>query len=368
MWLYTRDGAEHGPVSHAALCELFAGAALPLETRVWHEGLSASVPASEVEDFRFIWGKGFVKLATTPPPLPAGPGAQERHTLSHAVAAPAPTARTKRPRIVDDEDAPGSAPQVRPWVRWLARGFDNSVVGCGLLLAAGPLPVVYALLAGAALGALVFNPLQLWMFGTTIGKAILGVSVEREDGARPSIGQAFGREWLCLLKGLGLCLPVVSFITGIVGYSKLVAEGTTSWDAASGLVVRHRAVGLLRAVGYLAASCALTFATFTTAVLKTVADARSQGVMTILASLGPRPAEATPSVSIMRTDATTTAPTTRPAAVKKKGKPKLLTLPSDKGGWKPEVKSTAPTTRPVRRLDRPAPSVIFKPAPAQEPN
>jgi hypothetical protein len=265
---------------------------------------------------------------------------------------------------VDDEDAPASVPQVRPWVRWLARGFDNSVVASGLLLAAGPFPYVYALLAGTALAALVSNPLQLWMFGTTIGKTILGVSVEREDGTRPTIGQAFGREWLCLLKGLGLCVPVVSFFAGIVCYSSLVAEGTTSWDAASALVVRHRAVGCLRAVGYIAASCALTFATFTTSVLKTVADARTQGVMTMLGSLGPRPAVATPSVSIMRTDVTAPAPTTRPAAVRKKGRPKLLTLPSDQSGAKSVVKPVAPTTRPARRLDRPAPGVIFKPDPA----
>jgi uncharacterized RDD family membrane protein YckC len=363
MWHFTRDGAMVGPVAHEKMCELFARSELPLETEVWHDGLSASVPAAQVEDFRQIWGKSFARPEATPPPLPAAPASQERPGLSPAAAPPRPSPN-RRPRVVDDEEDRRDAPQVRPWVRYWARTLDNSIFALAVLFAVGPFPLI--VFAAAFVGMLVGTPLQLWMFGTTIGKAILGVSVEREDGTRPTFGQAFGRESMCLLKGMGLCLPLVSLITLSVGYSRLVADGTTSWDTAAGLVVRHRPTGFLRWMGYWLVSAAVAVPVFLGTSGMSMADARSQRMMQALASFSPRRAEATPSVSITRTDVADPEPTTRPVAVKKKGKPKLLTLPSDKTSAKSVVKPAPPTTRPVRRLDRPAPSVIFKPDPAPE--
>jgi uncharacterized RDD family membrane protein YckC len=356
MWHYTRDGATQGPVAHAGMCELFARGELPLDTEVWHEGLSASVPAAQVEDFRFIWGKGFVAPAATPPPIPPA-----------AVTPARPSLETRR-RLRDDDEDQRDPSQVRPWVRYWARSLDNSLVSLAAVLVVGPLP--FLMIAAAFTGALVVIPLQLWMFGTTIGKAVLGVTVEREDGDRPTISQAFGREWLCLLKGLGLGVPVVSLITLVVGYSKLVSEGTTSWDRAAGLVVRHQPTGFLRWAGYWVVSGAVSVAVFLGSSGVSLADVRSQGAIAALASLSPRraPAAPTPSVAITRTDPPATEPTTRPVAKKPKGKPKLLTLPSDKSGGKLAIKPAAPTTRPARRLDRPAPSVVFKPDPAQESN
>src|SRR3954452_24101883 len=105
MWHFTRDGAMVGPVAHEKMCELFARSELPLETDVWHEGLSASVPAGQGEDFRQIWGKGFARPAATPPPLPAASAPQDR---------PAPSPNN-RPRIRDDDDERPDVPQVRPW-------------------------------------------------------------------------------------------------------------------------------------------------------------------------------------------------------------------------------------------------------------
>ena len=85
---------------------------------------------------------------------------------------------------------------------------------------------------------------------------------------------------------MGLCLPVVSLITCSVGYSRLVADGTTSWDTAAGLVVRHSPLGFLRWTGYWMVSLAVAVTTFISTSGVSMADARSQRLMQALASLG----------------------------------------------------------------------------------
>ena len=73
-WFYQHKGVQQGPISHEDLCALFASKELPLETRVWREGMAQWVDATTVTDFRDIWGKGFMRPqpATAPPLKPVG--------------------------------------------------------------------------------------------------------------------------------------------------------------------------------------------------------------------------------------------------------------------------------------------------------
>ena len=352
-WYYEHDGVTVGPVSHAELCTLFAQQTLPIDTQVRPEGTDQPVAASTVDDFRGIWGKGFVRPGTTPPPLPGA----------------APSRRLPRAAgfrdLEEDDERPVS--QVRPWVRYWARGMDQSVAALAVVAAGGPSP--FYVFAAAFLASLVFVPLQLWLFGTTIGKKLLGMSVEREEGGRPTLGQAFRRECLCLCNGQAMCVPILNVCTAVASYNGLLHLRTTSWDSETRLVVRHRRVGFPRWVGFFVACVLITVATNFWGRIAVLAEARSHGVMQALASLRTgRATAAAPSVDVTRTDLTTSA--SRPKPVKKKGKPKLLTLQSERPSSTPDINGTiertSPTARPVRRPDRPAPGVIFKPERARE--
>src|SRR5205814_8929201 len=99
-------------------------------------------------------------------------------------------------------------------------------------------------------------------FGTTIGKAILGISVETPTGERPSYGQASARELGVYLKGYALGLPLVAWITHVVAYKHLSSNAITSWDRSAGLVVRHRPAGAARWSAWLVVYLGLTLGTF----------------------------------------------------------------------------------------------------------
>jgi uncharacterized RDD family membrane protein YckC len=349
VWHYEKDDAPQGPISHGDLCALFANSQLLIDTRVWCDGMLDWVPASTIEDFRGIWGKGFGPRTTATPPLPPLP----------APAAPS----VRRPgRILEDHEMPdarrlnGEADtEPHPWVRFWARGLDNTLLLLVAVFAFSSLgPYDLMLYAVLFVGALFAYPFQLWVFGTTIGKAILGISVETPTGERPSYAQASARELGVYVKGYALGLPIVSFVMHLLAYKGLSNDGTSSWDKANGLVVRHKPAGGARWSAWLVVYGLLSFWTFVLAFPDRAAA---------LGWIG-RPQSSIASDGVTRTSP---APTTSPSTVTKpKQKPKLLTLPSGKPASQPAIKPKTPPTRPPRPQTRPAPSVIFKPEPAPE--
>ncbi len=59
---------------------------------------------------------------------------------------------------------------------------------------------------------LLFEPLLLRLFGTTLGKWILGLRVTYEEGNRLSYRNGLERTWKVLLRGMGLQIPVYAWI------------------------------------------------------------------------------------------------------------------------------------------------------------
>jgi uncharacterized RDD family membrane protein YckC len=381
MWHYAQGGASEGPVPHARLCALFAGEELPLDTHVWRPGMSEWAEASTVEEFRGVFGRGFGPRAADPPPLPAN--ARGRLDLTPIAPAPAteialgpPLARASLAGEMDRATRPRDqewtqAPLARPWVRWWARWLDMWLLTLALVYAAPqvytwPRWQLYLVQVGVTGLAVLAYALQLCLFGTTAGKAILGITVRSADGRRPTFAQAFERELLHWVNGQALCIPLLNVVAAICGYSTLKSEGASSWDRAAGLVVRHRDVGLLRSAAYVIVVAVVGAATFSNNPTPSGRRFREY-----LADAMPR-RTSPDAISITGSGGEpewhAAGPQTQPlaGAGRSGSKPRLLTLPSEKpptAGEPPSkvsIKPVAPTSRPSRPA-RPQPRVASAP-------
>ena len=144
----------------------------------------------------------------------------------------------------------------RPWIRFWARLLDiadfSLFVALGLHLAKSmvALPGVGARSAVAGLVLLLawvmFEAVLLATWGTTPGKWLLKISIERRDGAALDFASALRRSFAVWLKGLGCGLPVISLFTLVIAWQRLREKAETSWDRDGGFVIGHEDIGILR--------------------------------------------------------------------------------------------------------------------------
>ncbi|MBQ2928463.1 MAG: MerR family transcriptional regulator [Oscillospiraceae bacterium] len=124
--------------------------------------------------------------------------------------------------------------QNHPWRRYFARCMDVEV--CSLMMEA----VFYdylnsqmvSLAAGFAL-LLLLEPLLLHLFGTTLGKWILGIRVLNGEERRLSYGDAMERTWTVMWEGQAMNIPVISWYFLYKNYN-LCEEGEAlpwEWDS-----------------------------------------------------------------------------------------------------------------------------------------
>ncbi len=99
--------------------------------------------------------------------------------------------------------------------------------------------------------------LLLAAWGTTPGKWLLNMAVERQDGTAIDFGSALRRSFAVWLRGLGGGLPVVSLIAMVLAWNRLRDDGQTSWDRDGGFVVRHGEVGFWRGLAAVGAFLAI---------------------------------------------------------------------------------------------------------------
>jgi uncharacterized RDD family membrane protein YckC len=362
MWHYAQGGASHGPVPHAELCRLFAAAELPLETHVWSPGMPEWAEASTIDEFRGVYGKGFGPRRYDPPPLPAN--ARGAPNLTPIAPAPAPEIPLGPPlarasltpeidRATRARDDDGDAPLARPWVRWWARWLDVWLLALVVVYA---WPEIYVRprwqlrLADIAVSfvATFWFALQLWLFGTTPGKAFFRISVRTREGLRPTFEQALGRELRQWMNGQAFGIPLLNLVAGIVGYSTLKSEGSSSWDHASGLVVRHRPVGVVRALAYPVVVVVLGAAMF-----RNLPTENGRRFREYLADATPR----WPSADAIRITPSAPPPESPPESADQRPPPRsrVLTVPAAPNEYSTEkviIKPMVPSTRPSK-LPRP---------------
>ena len=121
--------------------------------------------------------------------------------------------------------------------------------------------VSVALVAGAILLMLLLEPLCLHLFGTTPGKALLGLHIERPDGGRLGYGEAARRTFDVLTYGLGFHVPILSQVLLICSWLRHRDGRPLRWEAGSELRLDKKRLGLLT-VGYILPACLASFTGF----------------------------------------------------------------------------------------------------------
>ena len=213
------QGGQSGPHSQYEIIDRIRSGGLKGEVLVWKKGVSDWTPAKQLPEFEGYW------------PL-----------------APETIAQAEKARSL----ARSALDRPQPWLRFWARMLDYTWFGLLFMLVLGAvLPqdkldwVVKATFAHAPIDRVVFLlfvPVEAWMLsrrGTTPGKALLRIQVQRKEGGLPTYRQALVRSLLVLIRGCALGLELINLFAMSWARARLVRNGATSWDQETGLRVEH---------------------------------------------------------------------------------------------------------------------------------
>ena len=148
--------------------------------------------------------------------------------------------------------------KAKPILRFLARYIDNAIyLGAFFILSS-----IYFIVLGFLGGNISFlnntneyiiyvimfifliliETIILTTFQTTAGKKFLNISINKKDNSEIKFKNAFKRTVLVWIRGLGLGIPLVSFITQLVAYGNLSTDNHTSWDKDANFEVINHSV------------------------------------------------------------------------------------------------------------------------------
>ena len=163
-------------------------------------------------------------------------------------------------------------PAFHPWRRYFARSMDFAFASTVLLLIRSlvlhsPLSSSTAASIGRSLMAwgimLLVEPLFLHFLGTTPGKWVWGIRVERNGGGHLTLQEAYKRTFLVFVAGEGMTIPLANLICNSRSYRRYKQGYDLYWEEDSVLHFRER--GWVSPVGYVAGyiamiACALLLA------------------------------------------------------------------------------------------------------------
>jgi len=163
--------------------------------------------------------------------------------------------------IVDQPGVEEDTSRINPYVRWLSRFFDYSLLA--LLLS-----LIYYLIGIEKKEFLIPLRFLLWVpleafflsqWGYTPGRLLLKTRVSKLGGGKLDFRLALRRSFAVWFRGIGMGLPVINVITMAIGFSSLKRQGISSWDRDEKTVVFHHFVKPIR-IGLALGLILLTFA------------------------------------------------------------------------------------------------------------
>lgn len=302
QWWYAINGVKEGPCSQTQLNELIQNHVLQPQHLVWTQGYAQWTPVADVPEFAAL----LVEARLLPPPLPASPPPvipqapaavpdepqpperivvletnavvfNEPSVKEESVAAPVrPMSSTQpmyarepaqrpQPKVeatpASNNEAAVAPASAYPWRRFFARLVDMTLLGLPTAIVVG---VVGSLLslnfaiwlqnpgASTVLGWLLM-PLFLLieaaiygMFGSTPGKALLGIVVKSGNGEQLSGADYAGRLRKLYWGGIGTGFPLVAWIMAIRQFIHCQRNRSTTYDAAGGFMVEGKPLGVVR--------------------------------------------------------------------------------------------------------------------------
>lgn len=157
-------------------------------------------------------------------------------------------------------------PQVfYPWRRFFARQLDIMIYSTAWSVILALLLRVNIINRGTGekyldtFVALVFmlfiEPLLLCMFGTTVGKLILGLQIANSDGGRLSYEEALQRTWGVIGLGMGYGIPIYNIVRYYKSYKRCSDYETQPWDEEISYTIKD--TKRFRAVVYVAVNILL---------------------------------------------------------------------------------------------------------------
>ncbi|MAT38873.1 MAG: hypothetical protein CL946_04640 [Ectothiorhodospiraceae bacterium] len=275
-WHYEKDGKSEGPVTDDTLRALIESGEVGPHTLVWAHPMDDWAIAAEIEQLKPLFPTSPPPLPQfrQPPPLPGSGGGrnadsgQGANPFASAVkpgaggpgASPAdsPAARqgaepyrTGEPAPRGVRSEPTAAVQMQSasseggaWSRFAARTFDYFLVVSYwtlMLMAFAPAYLTNSnglIIVLFAMFSWVFiESLLLSIFGTTPGKYLLGIRLEKFGEKRPSFPDALARSFGVWLQGEAAGLPFVNLLTWYMGLNRLTKKGMTAWDEKYGFTV-----------------------------------------------------------------------------------------------------------------------------------
>lgn len=269
-WYYAEGGDPNGPHSEEAIRGLALNGTLTLQSLLWRDGMTGWSVMRDLPEFADVVPR------RAPPPIPIKPPAVPQ-------LEPVGACTTFEPEPAVDKPEPGwgepifvpaaerrEAHRHSPWSRYFARTLDLTItsyiaglgVGYGLVYLA---PDMYRAFISQQLNvqnlillpvAMILNGIVTGIFGTTIGKSVMGLRFTYLNGRLGILGQV-GRELQVWIKGLAFGIPIVSLFTGVHQYRRLAQGLQASYDEGVALVKQDEMPGWRRALGMI--FCATVF-------------------------------------------------------------------------------------------------------------
>lgn len=304
IWYYEKDNQIWGPLYEEEIIILISESSITANTLLWAEPMDEWAPAHAVEEYkRYFVRKPPIlpadeRLVTDEtvtesiPPLPVSDMDSEKTTPlpPEQMAFRAPdatgkdnwrtfTSKDQQTRAVYSLPYPvipiiDGVSQVQPWNRFMAKMVDYSILLIIMYVLQAVffpplkdlkiLDTLFELLSWplAGLFLVLFEPAFISRYGRTPGKHIFGISVRHRDGSLLTYAEARTRTYNVWVNGLGFNVFIVSWITMLYQYDRLIRKGITSWDRDGDFVTTHKSYDFfLSAVIYTIYICYLTYET-----------------------------------------------------------------------------------------------------------